>query len=317
MTSRCSSPQNQAGTLMPAVSVIIASYNYETYLDEALHSARNQTRRDIEILIVDDGSADRSWEVAQRHAAEDSRVQVLRHPDGLNHGLPATLRLGIEAARGEHIAFLESDDIWRPDCLSLRLEALATNEAGAVFNAVQPLVMPGADTGWFDSYVPRIMQEHRDRVARLQQGPYAAFSLRNALLMENKIPTFSCIMVRRELLKEASFESPVPRWLDWWVWMQIARKTNFCFVDQPLTLWRLHPKSYNHKIAFSHYLGDGRALWNGFRREHRRAFWASGEKAAALFLTLPFWGRLVARFFMIARDRGFAETIVRIKGRLK
>lgn len=302
---------------MPAVSVIIASYNYETYLDEALRSARAQRRRDIEIIVVDDGSRDRSVEVARRHAAEDPRVRVLRHADGLNHGLPATLRLGIAAACGDYVAFLESDDLWRPDCLGLRLEALAASGAGVVFNAVEPLVMPGADTGWFDSYVPRIMREHRERVARLRQGPHAAFSLRKALLLENKIPTFSCIMVRRELLEKASLESPVPRWLDWWVWMQIARESDFCFVDQPLTLWRLHPKSYNHKIVFSRYLEDGRALWKGFRREHRRAFWTSGEKAAALFLALPFWGRLVARFFMIARDRGLSETVVRIKSRLK
>ena len=302
---------------MPAVSVIIASYNYEAYLDEALRSARNQTRRDIEIIVVDDGSADRSVEVAERHAAEDARVRVLRHPDRQNHGLPATLRLGIEAATGEYVAFLESDDIWLPDCLAQRLEALAANDAGAVFNAVKPLVMPGADTGWFDSYVPRVMQEHRDRVARLHRGSYAAFPLQRALLLENKIPTFSCIMVRRALLAGASFESPVPRWLDWWVWMQVARETDFCFVDHPLTLWRLHPKSYNHKIAFSRYLEDGRALWNGFRREHRRALWASGDRIAALFLALPFWARLIARFFMIARDRGLSETIARIRGRLK
>lgn len=302
---------------MPAVSVIIASYNYETYLDEALHSARNQTRRDIEIIVVDDGSSDHSVEVAERHAAEDARVRVLRHPDHQNHGLPATLRLGIQAATGDWIAFLESDDIWLPDCLTLRLKAVAANDAGAVFNAVEPLVMPGADTGWFDSYVPRVMQEHRDRVARLHRGPHAAFPLHKALLFENKIPTFSCIMVRRALLERVSFESPVPRWLDWWIWMRIARKANFCFVDQPLTLWRLHPKSYNHKIAFSRYLEDGRALWNGFRREHRRAFWDSGERLAALFLALPFWARLIARFFMIARERGLSETVVRIKSRLK
>ena len=111
------------------ISIIMASYNYETYLGEAIQSVLSQTWTDFELLVVDDGSKDDSVKLAQSFAEQDLRVRVFLHPDGKNHGLPATLTLGIAEARGEWIAFLESDDLWEPTCLEQRI-ALA-QETGA------------------------------------------------------------------------------------------------------------------------------------------------------------------------------------------
>ena len=75
----------------PAVSIIVASYNYAHWLPQALQSALDQHCADFELLVVDDGSTDASLAVAQGFAARDGRVRVLTHADGGNHGLPATL----------------------------------------------------------------------------------------------------------------------------------------------------------------------------------------------------------------------------------
>ena len=194
----------------PLVSVLVASYNYEPYLGMAI------------LLIIDDGSTDGSVALAESYAAKDVRISVVRHPDGKNHGLPATLALGIALARGKYIAFLESDDLWEPECLAQRLGALEDSNAGVVFNAVEPLYMPGADPHWFESYMPRILHEHTARVAAQGDSACTPYSLRTAFLIENKIPTFSCAMVSAALLKNCSFNAPVPRWLDWWLWIQLA-----------------------------------------------------------------------------------------------
>ena len=297
---------------MPTISVLVASYNYEHYLGQTIESILKQTFEDFEILVIDDGSTDNSAALAQRYAAEDSRVRVLLHPDGRNHGLPATLALGIREAKGVYTAFLESDDLWLPQNLEQKLSAARSSTAGAVFNAIDPLPMPNADTEWFDSYVPRIMKEHTARTARPEQP----FSLVNGLITENKIPTFSCIMVETALLRQCSMDAPVPRWLDWWLWSQIARMTRFCFVPQPLTLWRLHAGSFNHKISFRRYMADSKAIWGGFRAAFLKTDWNAGRRLPAMLFFCPFWFRLLLRFCMIARSSGIRETLRKIHNRL-
>lgn len=294
----------------PAVSVIVASYNYADYVEKTVRSVLNQTFRDLEVVAVDDGSSDSSLSVLHRLAEQDPRVRVFTHPDAGNHGLPDTLRLGLTEAHGEYVAFLESDDLWQPQCLELRMAALAAHpEAEVVFNAVEPLPMPGADTGWFDSYVPRIMAEHAQRGTQ-------SFRLDTALLLENKIPTFSCAMLRRERLLACDFQTPVPRWLDWWLWMQVALQCRFVFVPEPLTRWRLHTVSYNHKVELPNYLTDSRALWLAFRGRFLNHFRAHAP-TAALMLRLPYQVRLGARLCLTATQSSPLETFRRIRGRFK
>ena len=97
------------------ISILMASYNYELYIGEAIKSVLNQTWIDFELLVIDDGSKDGSVALARSFAEHDPRVRVLQHPDGKNHGLPETLSLGIVEAGGDWIAFLESDDLWNPN----------------------------------------------------------------------------------------------------------------------------------------------------------------------------------------------------------
>lgn len=294
------------------ISVLMASYNYEAYMGEAIRSVLGQTFRNIELLVIDDGSRDGSLELARTFAVGDARVRVLRHPDGGNHGLPETLKLGIAEARGEWIAFLESDDIWEPECLEKRLKALPDNETMAVFNAIRPLATPGADTRWFDSYVPRVMEEHMRRVEESR----GAIQLASSLLVENKIPTFSCIMLRADILRQCSLEAPVPRWLDWWIWIQISQRTAFCYFPEELTLWRIHAGSYNHRVSLHQYIEDNRRLWKGFQTL-RHWYREAGKKWEALFLLGPFWGRLLARFYLIAYKSGMSATLRCIRSRIR
>ena len=114
----------------PSVSVVVASYNYETLVVEALDGLWAQTWRDFEIVVVDDGSADGSITAvrsfANAHAGGDVSIRLLTHPDGRNHGLPATVELGVRAARGEYVAFCEADDLWTPDHLEVLASAVGS-----------------------------------------------------------------------------------------------------------------------------------------------------------------------------------------------
>lgn len=94
------------------VSIIIPAYNAEKYLRECLDSAVGQTHRDIEIIVVDDGSTDSTAEIVGEYVAVDSRVKLIRQA---NAGLSASRNVAIDHAQGEWIMFLDSDDVLYPN----------------------------------------------------------------------------------------------------------------------------------------------------------------------------------------------------------
>lgn len=116
----------------PLVSVITIFLDAEQYLEEAVASVRAQSYAAWELLLVNDGSRDRSGEIARRLAAEDpARIRYLHHPDGRNHGMSASRNLGVEAARGEYIALLDADDVYLPGKLEHQVGLLERHRSAA------------------------------------------------------------------------------------------------------------------------------------------------------------------------------------------
>lgn len=105
---------------MPRVSAIIIFLNEERFLGEAIASIRAQTFSDWEIILVDDGSTDRSSEIA-RSVADGDRIRYIEHPNHENRGMSASRNAGIAASRGEFISFLDADDVWVPEKLAEQL----------------------------------------------------------------------------------------------------------------------------------------------------------------------------------------------------
>lgn len=109
---------------MIVVSVVVAAFNVAPYVEEALRSIREQTLRQIEILIVDDGSTDETLSILADHAREDERIIILK---GTGSGPGAARNIAISEARGYWIAIVDADDIILPDRLE-RLVAVATRQ---------------------------------------------------------------------------------------------------------------------------------------------------------------------------------------------
>ena len=119
---------------MSAISVIIPVYKVEPYLDACVSSVVGQTFSDLEILLVDDGSPDRCPELCDTWAQKDPRVRVIHQENG---GLSAARNTGIEAAKGEFLVFVDSDDMLEPDALRRAWEAQQACQADLViFNLV-------------------------------------------------------------------------------------------------------------------------------------------------------------------------------------
>jgi len=105
----------------PLVAVVIPVYNAASTLAHTVQSVTNQTYRNLEILLVDDGSSDASPEIAQRLAEQDARIRVIRQA---NQGVAATRNNGAHAAKADYIAFLDNDDLWHPTKIEKQLSIL-------------------------------------------------------------------------------------------------------------------------------------------------------------------------------------------------
>lgn len=121
---------------VPRVSAIVPVYNGEAFLEIAVESALSQTYRDLEVVIVDDGSTDRSGQIADALAARHpDRVRVIHQPNG---GFCASRNTGMAAARGEFIALLDCDDAWWPRHIEACVECLDRDgRVGMVHGAYQ------------------------------------------------------------------------------------------------------------------------------------------------------------------------------------
>ena len=103
-------------TSKPLVTVITIFLNAERFIDEAITSVLEQSYREWELLLVDDGSSDGSTTIALEYEHKyPNNVRYLKHDGNKNCGISASQNLGISNAKGEYIAFLDADDVWLPE----------------------------------------------------------------------------------------------------------------------------------------------------------------------------------------------------------
>lgn len=202
----------------PLVSVVVPVFNRETVVGEAVASLRRQTIQDIEIIVVDDGSSDASAEAAE--GAGGKRVRVIRH--STNRGIPAARNTGLEAARGEYVAWLDSDDLARPERLERQASFLARHPDVALVGASAGRL--GADGH----------PKRRRRVPLLRHETLAP-----ALLFRSPFQQ-SSVMGRAKVLKGFEYRPEFPVCEDLDMFIRIARRHRLANLKDVLIDRRLH-----------------------------------------------------------------------------
>lgn len=207
-----------------SVSVVIPAYNAGRTIHETLMSARAQTHRGLEIIIVDDGSTDDTTAIAARHAAEDPRVSLIRQP---NAGVAAARNAGIAAASGEFVALLDADDLWESTKIERQLAVFA--ESGPRVALVYT---------WF------ALIDARSRVIKLGPRIDHEGDVLDALAYYNFIGNGSAPLVRRSAIEEVGGFDTTLRARggqgceDWKLYFQIAERHHFALVPEALTGYR-------------------------------------------------------------------------------
>jgi glycosyltransferase involved in cell wall biosynthesis len=174
---------------MPAISVITPFLNVEQYLSAAIESVRAQTFVDWEMILVDDGSSDRSVEIATAAVGEDRRIRLIRSN---GRGAAAARNTGLRVASGRYITFLDGDDLFEPEKLERDLEALEANP--------EAMVTYGPTLWWFpDDPRHNWVEPMPGESGRLHIPPRLLDKV--ILRQRSHVPCICAIMVRREALR--------------------------------------------------------------------------------------------------------------------
>lgn len=218
-----SAPSNDCeANASPKVSVVLPVYNGEPYLPEAIESILNQTFNDFEFIIIDDGSQDKTWQIANTYAEKDRRLVLYRNPSNL--GLIKSLNKGLELARGKYVARQDADDISLPDRLAKQVEYFEQHpEIGLLGTAYYRLNGQG------------------ERILRCP--PATDTDIRWKLLFDN-VWCHASMMFRRALIKVGEpFYRDFLHAEDYELWTRLLKKTRASTLSIPLVIYREHENS--------------------------------------------------------------------------
>jgi glycosyltransferase involved in cell wall biosynthesis len=202
--------------MTPAVSVVIATHNYARFLGAALDSALAQTLRDLEVLVIDDGSTDDTPAVVEPYLS-DPRVTYHRM---VRQGQPRTKNLGISLSRAPLIAFLDADDVWLPVKLERQIPLFEADPDVGVVYSRRLIIDPD---GWELEYAQPPL--HRGWVL--------------TRIFRNNFVCFSSSVVRREVFDAVGgFDESISLAIDYDLWLRVALGFRFNYVDEPLVRYR-------------------------------------------------------------------------------
>lgn len=201
--------------MTPKVSVVMATYNGQKFIKEAIDSILNQTLKEFEFIIVDDGSTDATAQIIQSYT--DERIQYIKKEK--NSGISDSLNIGISKARAQYIARMDDDDVSMPNRLEKQVNLMKNNER---------VIFCGSTVTDKDSKTLPTPEHHEDILLKL--------------LFSNPIfhPT---VMIRRNLLLENTYSSVAVPSEDYDLWSRLIFKGEFYQIQEPLLYCRIHQTS--------------------------------------------------------------------------
>jgi glycosyltransferase involved in cell wall biosynthesis len=218
----------------PRVSVLIPSYNHAKYLHDTLGSILTQTYTDFELIIIDDGSTDDSFAIIEAYAAKDARIRAWRQP---NAGLIPTLNRLVDAAQGEFIAQIDSDDMWLPQRLDLGVRDMEAHpNLAAVFCSFVRIDANNTLMGDIDHF---------------RLGGISGRDLMKIMAPHNCVCACAAFMRRSAVLRAAPFARPFTLVHDWDRWLRLSLAGELMVTGDVAAMHRKHGKNQSLDQATS------------------------------------------------------------------
>lgn len=202
------------------ISIIMPAYNCEKYISEAVVTVIRQTYVNWELIVIDDGSSDNTTNILKKIENNDDRIQIYLNEE--NQGVSYTRNKGVSLAKGEWIAFLDSDDLWTAEKLQKQIELVEKEEADFLF------------TG--SSFIDEAGNYFKGTFEVPQYVSYKSLKTHNVI-------SCSSVLLKKKLLKDIKMERDDMH-EDYAVWLRILRKGIIAHgVNEPLLIYRISPNS--------------------------------------------------------------------------
>jgi glycosyltransferase involved in cell wall biosynthesis len=220
----------------PTVSVVIPTYNRGDAILKTIESALHQDlpSDEVEVIVVDDGSTDDTWQILQHTYGSNQRVRLFSIPNG---GVAQARNVGLSEARGEFIAFLDHDDLWLPTKLSLQLRKMRRSpHIGLVYCNWLAIDENGQP-------MPLSQQITQQRWWRPKSGyAYPWILMPHPLqFLRNPISSMTYPLLRTQQVRDiGGFDPDVVPSDDWDMWIRLAQVTRFAYVPQVLAHYVFH-----------------------------------------------------------------------------
>jgi glycosyltransferase involved in cell wall biosynthesis len=183
---------------VPKVSIVVPMYKVEKYLDRCIESLRAQTLKDIQIVLVDDGSPDRSGDIAETYAREDHRITVVHRENG---GLGPARNSGMDIAKGDYIGFVDADDWVDTNMYKRMYETAYATHADVVTTGIRTVRDGVPISEDHQLFAGTVLKGDRD-IFRLRSGLYGALPCH---AKDAGVVVSACtVLYRRSLLRQAN-----------------------------------------------------------------------------------------------------------------
>ena len=219
----------------PLISIITPTYNHEKYIADCIKSALNQTYKNWEMLVINDGSSDRTSDIVKEFADTDSRIILFNQPNIGIFRLSETYNFALAKASGKYIGILEGDDIWYANKLERQINVLEADE--------------GCVLAWGAAHQANVDLSQRFSVSpQLSDPMYESFNNRplgamlNVLFFRNCVPALTMLVRKKHLEGIGGFYQGYGLPLvDLPTLQVLATKGAFYFDPEPLGSWRVYP----------------------------------------------------------------------------
>lgn len=229
------------------ISIIMAAYNAEKTIEDAICSVQSQTVKNWELIIVDDGSTDKTANIVRTLANRDSRIKLVVNRE--NSGVSQTRLNALMLARGQWIAILDSDDKWASSKLQKQIEVQLSKQADLIYTGSLFINQDGDPIDWY---------------------LHAPLTINYRQLLKQNLISNSSVMVRKDLYAKC-FKKGDMMHEDFAIWLTILKNGGKAFgIDEPLLIYRIHSGSKS-----ANKIKAAQMQWNTYKYVGINAFRAA------------------------------------------